>query len=303
MIDAGPPFGDDSETYPDGGKYHDGSPAFPVLQDGECAGPLKSACVQRDTVKQAYLEGPISCGDNGWYCRIMPDPNWPTENLLSDVNFGHCNTTVNFADAGYDQDGHCHGSAKDNTYYWWVRDHFFRAYNGRLRCCCGWYEGTSSTPMYGRRIANRCDYRRQVTREEDISRCRDANEDHGLGFDDIGCDSQYKESQLNKPIPEDDGICWEVGRFGFYEGPPLPDPVPVPVPPPIATPTAEPTEASADSCLGPFPGFDQCELKISFVMDIRPDSWLEKRGLARERCAIQDYYNEGVDGDFCPSPF
>merc|ERR1712183_1261194 len=45
--------------------------------------------------------------------------------------------------------------------------------------------------------------------------CRDANEDHGKGFDDIGCDKQYKKSQINKVIPEDDDICWEISRFGF----------------------------------------------------------------------------------------
>merc|ERR1712156_996936 len=146
-----------------------------------------------------------------------PDENWPPINLTPDLNFGHCNTTEGFDDAGYDRDGHCHGSSVDSTYYWWIRDHWFRQYNGRVRCCCGWFEGTSINPLYGRRIANRCDYRRLVTESEDVSECRDANEDHGMGFDDIGCDEAYKSSQLNQPIPEDDGICWEIHKFGYSE--------------------------------------------------------------------------------------
>ena len=114
----------------------------------------------------------------------MPQENWAPVNLISDVNFGHCNTTSGFEDAGYDQDGHCHGSSDDSTYYWWMRDHFFRQYNGRLRCCCGWYDeaGAEGTPLYSGRIANRCDYRRLVTQDENLAQCRDANEDHGLGF-------------------------------------------------------------------------------------------------------------------------
>ena len=212
--DAGPPFLDDEETFGRNGFYHDKSAAAPVLQDGKCAKPLEQACRDRPTIKTAYMEGPIDCGNQGWYCRIMPDDNWPPENLIADLNFGHCNTTDGFEDAGYDRDGHCHGSSVDNTYYWWVRDHFHRGYNGHLRCCCGWYEGTSETPMYQRRIANRCDYRRLVTETENLDNCRDANEEHNLGFDDIGCDPAYESSQLNKPIPENDDICWEVTRFG-----------------------------------------------------------------------------------------
>ena len=56
-----------------------------------------------------------------------------------------------------------------------------------------------------------------MTQQEDVSQCRDANEEHGLGFDDIGCDPQFRASQLNKPIPENDDICWEVQRFGATE--------------------------------------------------------------------------------------
>lgn len=248
--DAGSPFLDDEETYGPNGLYHDKTAAYPVLPDGECSKPLEQACKDRPTYKAAYLEGPIDCGNNGWYCRIMPDPNWEPINLTGDLNFGHCNTTDGFEDAGYDQDGHCHGSSVDNTYYWWVRDHFFRQYNGRLRCCCGWYEDTSSEPLYNRRIANRCDYRRLVTKTEDVSKCRDANEEHNLGFDDIGCDPKFKATQLNDPIPENDDMCWEIQRFGYteeeYETPTQsPDGAPTPTAP---TPTAPTPSNGPEVC-------------------------------------------------------
>jgi len=215
--DAGPPYGDDEETFPNGKKYHDGSAAIPTLLNGECAPPLKGACVDRPTIKTAYLEGPIDCGDKGWYCRIMPNPSWPPLNLNNDLNFNHCNTTDAFGDA-VDSIGHCHGSSKDNTYYWWVRDHWFRQYNGNLRCCCGWYKGSSTTSMTDGRITDRCDYRRQVTKDENLDNCRDANEEdvnnnpHELKYEG-GCKSKFK-SQIGQPIPEDDSICWEVQYFG-----------------------------------------------------------------------------------------
>lgn len=98
----------------------------------------------------------------------------------------------------------------------WIRDHWHRQYNGKVRCCCGWFEG-GPQPLYGRRIANRCDYRRLVTSTENVNNCRDANEGHNMGFDDIGCDRQYESSQLNKPIPEDNNVCWEIEKFGFTE--------------------------------------------------------------------------------------
>ena len=117
--DAGPPYLDDEGTY-NGGKYHDGSAAYPVLQDGQCANPMKKACESRPSFKTAYLEGPIDCGDKGWYCRIYNDESngWPSFVLNGDLNFGNCNTTEAFEDVGFDQDGHCHGSSHDSTYYW-----------------------------------------------------------------------------------------------------------------------------------------------------------------------------------------
>eukprot|EP00558_Chaetoceros_sp_UNC1202_P004941 CAMPEP_0197245802 /NCGR_PEP_ID=MMETSP1429-20130617/10472_1 /TAXON_ID=49237 /ORGANISM="Chaetoceros sp., Strain UNC1202" /LENGTH=312 /DNA_ID=CAMNT_0042706359 /DNA_START=62 /DNA_END=1000 /DNA_ORIENTATION=+ len=168
----------------------------------------------------------------------MPDPNWPPINLVTDLNFGHCNTTNGFEDAGYDQDGHCHGSSDDSTYYWWIRDHWHRQYNGRLRCCCGWYEGNvGDTPIYSRRIANGCDYRRKVVDDADRLTCRDANEDHGLGFYDIGCDQDTYGSQLGSPIPENDSMCWEVQKFGFSEGD-TPPPSGPSTSAPVKTPTS-----------------------------------------------------------------
>jgi len=223
--DAGPPFMDDEP----GVRYHDGSSAVPILQDGACAPKMVKACAKSPSNKAAYLEGPLDCGDKGWYCRIMPDPeNWDPLSLTGDVNFGHCNSTDAFDDAGYDQDGHCHGSSHDSTYYWWIRDHWHRQYNGNLRCCCGWFLGSSLQPMYERRIGNRCDYRREVEKTENLDDCRDANEEHGKSFDDTntndgndqkyGCDPSFKKTQINKPIPEDDSLCWEIRKFGYVEG-------------------------------------------------------------------------------------
>lgn len=60
-------------------------------------------------------------------------------------------------------------------------------------------------------------FRILVTKTEDVNECRDANEEHNLGFDHIGCNPQYQGSQLDKPIPEDDNVRWEIQRFGFTE--------------------------------------------------------------------------------------
>ena len=121
--DAGPPFQDDAETF-GGKKYHEGKPAKAV---GDCPDPLKGACATKSKTA-AFLEGPISCGTKGWFCRILEQPGWPAVALTSDVNFGYCNTTEGFEDAGFDRSGHCHGSDSDDTFYWWVRDHWFRGY-------------------------------------------------------------------------------------------------------------------------------------------------------------------------------
>mmetsp|Transcript_28078 Transcript_28078/g.64267 ORF Transcript_28078/g.64267 Transcript_28078/m.64267 type:complete len:433 (-) Transcript_28078:184-1482(-) len=231
--DAGPPFGDDVK------KYYDGQKVKPVLMaDGSCVPRMERACAQHKNPRVAYLEGPLACKNEGWYCRIVMQDGWPNVNLRGDLNFGHCNSTASFSDDGYDRDGHCHGSSDDSTYYWWIRDHFNRQYNGRVRCCCGWYDGEKKDgakiaassfpdPMYKGRIGNRCDYRRLVTQNENLQNCRDANEDHGLGFDDtcpqgktcvarLGCDAKFR-NQIGKPIPENDNVCWEMQNFGYSE--------------------------------------------------------------------------------------
>lgn len=195
--DAGPPWRDDEQA------YHKGSAAEPVLENQACPDPLKSACEQRGDAKTAFLEGPVNCNGKGWYCRILPDPNWPALGLDGDRNFGYCNRSDT------DQSGHCHGSDVESTYYWWVRDHWFRQYNGRLKCCCGWNDLPQG------RIVNRCDYRRLVTQGTTGS-CRDANEGHNLGFEG-GCNEQVRQSQFGQEIPEDNSMCWEVQRFGFTE--------------------------------------------------------------------------------------
>jgi len=201
--DAGPPFMDDIETFgPNNKKYFEGKPATAI---GDCPDPLKGACATKEKVA-AFLEGPVDCGGKGWYCRILEEPGWPTIALTTDVNFGYCNTTEGLEDAGFDQAGHCHGSNSDDTFYWWVRDHWYRQYNGRLRCCCGWDDLTQG------KIVNRCDFRRLVTQEEDLEQCRDANEE-GVTPYNGGCD-QNDPPALNEDIPEDDSMCWEVQKYG-----------------------------------------------------------------------------------------
>merc|ERR1711982_151119 len=76
--------------------------------------------------------------------------------------------------------------------------------------------GGGETPLHSGRIANGCDYRRLVTQDENLNDCRDANEDHGLGYD-VGCNKAY-ESQIGKVIPETDNFCWELTKFGYTEG-------------------------------------------------------------------------------------
>jgi hypothetical protein len=203
--DAGPPFVDDDETFGPGGKYHDGSAAYPILVGAgtnQCPSPLEAACSSRGP-KTAYLEGPIDCGGKGWYCRILPDPDFAGINLAGDYNAHHCNNTE------APDDLHCHGGSVDETYYWWVRDHWFRQYNGRLRCCCG-YDALRTE----RRITNRCDYRRLIQRGG-ANECRDANEDHDPNSPlfEAGC-----AEEATGPILEDDCKCWEVGNFGHVDG-------------------------------------------------------------------------------------
>jgi len=209
--DAGPPFGDDSETFGDNKKYHDGTPATPVDGNDACPKPLKGACKTKPK-KEAYLEGPLQCNGKGWFCRILEEPGWPTVALLTDTNFGYCNTTEGYEDKGYDGAGHCHGSDDDATFYWWVRDHWFRGYNGRLRCCCGW-----NNVVKKGKIVNRCDHRRLVTKDENLDNCRDANEEGSKPYNG-GCKAS---PTIGEPIDEDaligDSMCWEMSKFGAPE--------------------------------------------------------------------------------------
>ena len=147
--DAGPPWDDDEDNFPKGKAYFDKTPAEPR---GECPGPLEAACAKKGK-KAAFLDGPIDCGKKGWFCRIMPQAGWRNPEY-DDKNFAHCNGKD--ADER-DNDGHCHGSDSDNTYGWWVRDHWFRGYAGTLTCSCGFDKLED--------LVNRCDYREHVDAE------------------------------------------------------------------------------------------------------------------------------------------
>ena len=73
--DAGPRWIDDQETF-GSKKYHDNTPATPHLNaDGSCPSPLSGACAAKGS-KAAFLEGPVDCGRQGWFCRIMPQEGW-----------------------------------------------------------------------------------------------------------------------------------------------------------------------------------------------------------------------------------
>ena len=199
--DAGPPWADDAETYPNA-RYHDDTPATPsLLEDGACAAPLSAACEAKGA-RAAYLDGPVDCGGAGWFCRIMPQDGWTSRGTLGgDLNFDHCNETAND-----DLTGHCHGSTDDATYGWWIRDHWFRGYAGSLFCCCDW-ERTKG-------VVSRCDYRMPVTDvgdggAYDLETCRDANEDHGYGYEGR-CKSKYEP--FDDPLDSTDQ-CWALTSF------------------------------------------------------------------------------------------
>jgi len=223
--DAGPPFTDDEDTFP-GSFYWSSSNAKTVLNpDGSCPGPLAGACQTRANPLQAALEGPIECASGGWFCRIFPDENHGANgNLYSDVNFANCDVeSPNLEATMHDRSGHCHGSSDLSTFYWWVRDHWFRGYAGRMKCCCGAPDANNGWEPRG--VANRCDYRAKVT--VNPSQCRDANEDHlggqpgsGMlyGFEG-GCPSNGElldKDQIYEPADE---MCWEVLKFGEVDAP------------------------------------------------------------------------------------
>ncbi|KAL3939521.1 MAG: hypothetical protein SGBAC_005771 [Bacillariaceae sp.] len=217
--DEGPRVENDAETFGTSAKYHHDSQASPVLQsNGECADPLKGACSIRNDPKLAYMEGPIDCGGNGFFCTVVEQEDWEPRELLDNLNFGYCNRTEAFDGTEFQEDGHCHGSDDDSAYYWVLRDHWFRQYNGRLRCCCDWDQGDD--PLTDGIFTNRCDFRRLVPQRQEGD-CRNANK-AVKNFED-GCDPGVEAEQIGNPVPENDAVCWEVLNFGqpkpvFAEG-------------------------------------------------------------------------------------
>lgn len=202
--DAGPPWVDDNEVFE--GPYHHSWPAAPVLPaSGCCPAPLQAACVQKG-VKRAHLDGPIDCGGAGWFCRIVDQEDWKSD--YGDKNFGYCDKPNGDET---DQDGHCHGGLNDDTYGWWVRDHWWRGYPGTLHCCCGWADGT----MHG--LVNRCDFRKQVL-PKDLATCRDANEEHKKGTvleqGYAGTCAKYAATHpFKEPVVNTPDKCWTVKFF------------------------------------------------------------------------------------------
>jgi hypothetical protein len=235
--DAGPPWGDDGDV-----PYYSGFPNAPVLPDsGECADPLKAACAKKGALS-AYLDGPVNCGKAGWFCRISyrADHRQPgfREGQFPDSNYASCNQS----DTEHDRDGHCHGSDVDDTYGWWIRDHWHRNYAGDLKCCCNWQATIG--------VVNRCDYRKHVTAEV-LKTCRDANEEHNVDWS-PGC---TPEQFTNYQEPAD-AQCWSLKYFGpgsrkrdpSLTSSPTPNVTPAPPTPaePTEEPTADPTEEDTE---------------------------------------------------------
>lgn len=192
--DAGPPWMDDSNI-----AYYVGFAAEPKLgADGTCPGPLAGACAEKGALA-AFHDGPVDCGDRGWFCILEDQPGHRAPGMKNgrfpDSNFAFCAQK----DSEHDRDGHCHGSDADNTYGWWVRDHWHRNYAGKIRCCCGW----ASSSMRG--YVNRCDYRKEIKSQALRRKCRDANEEHNVDWN-PGCDMAR-----SVPPPE---TCWEMQGFG-----------------------------------------------------------------------------------------
>jgi len=229
--DAGPMWQDDKELFPNK-HYWDGTPATPQLpSSGKCPPPLAAACARKG-VKAAHLDGPISCGGKGFFCRIMPQPNWfnsdakPMEGeeasfhlkAFKEANFYHCNTTSQTEqerEQGHpNSQGHCHGGLTDETYGWWLRDHWFRGYAGSLHCCCD-YKGATVG------VVDSCDIRRPVTKDEN---CRDPNEDaRAKHMYKGGCSAAHKANFKDPAENATPGqeTCWTVTSFslGVLEAP------------------------------------------------------------------------------------
>jgi len=188
--DAGPPWMDDGPT-----PYYKGFAAKPKLPGGQCPSPLRAACEAKG-VLSAFHNGPISCGGKGWFCTIVDQPGHRMPGAGPGIRF----PDNNFHFCAADDDahiGHCHGSDAEDTYGWWVRDHWHRNYAGKLRCCCDWEGGTTG-------YVDRCDYRKHVTPQV-LKNCRDANEEHNVDWG-PGCGRP-------RTSPPDDQ-CWEMEGFG-----------------------------------------------------------------------------------------
>jgi len=226
--DAGPPWSDD-----EGAAYYEGQPNRAVLNStGICPTPLAEACKSKG-VLAAHMDGPIKCNGNGWHCRILPQKGWKNPNYV-DLNMQLCNAPN--ADES-DQGGHCHGSDSDNTYGWWVRDHWHRGYTGTLHCCCSPPGGSDSWHEGLKGLVNRCDYRREI-KPNDLKRCRDANEDHPkwtAGSFEGGCDTYRKSHPFKEPVTETPDQCWTVEYFATWENAPIV---------PSQRPTAPPSDSS-----------------------------------------------------------
>ena len=123
--DQGPSWDEDRELYGRFKRYYDDTPAAPVLgPGGVCPDPLAGACASKG-IKEAFMDGPVDCGGQGWFCRILPQEGWSGTPFASgDANFAHCRSPrADFRD----DEGHCHGSDDDGVYGWWVRDHWYAA--------------------------------------------------------------------------------------------------------------------------------------------------------------------------------
>lgn len=210
------------------------SPARPMTAFGadvtKCPSPLEDACASKG-VKAAHLEGPAQCGGRGMFCRIMPDPKYPTVGgslgAFSDPNFWYCNGTRGTINE-HEDIGHCHAVTADNMYKDWLQDHWFRPYHGTLHCCCNAYAAKG--------VVNRCDFSKPGRPE--------------FGDDLRGCGRGYNPDPLYATSDQ----CWSVEYFGDWMGSPLassqmppvypnnpqgdmppkpPSPPPSPPPPPV----------------------------------------------------------------------
>jgi len=194
--DAGPPWMDDEAP------YFAGFAAKPkLLNNGDCPRPLSSAC-RRKGALAAFHDGPVDCGGAGWFCIITEqdghrNPEIPTG--FPDSNFAFCERKG--IDPGHDKSGHCHGSDVDKVYGWWVRDHWHRNYAGKLKCCCNWKASAG--------VVNRCDYRKEVTRDA-LNSCRDANEEHTVDWS-PNCAGSLRGGGIKWPPMQQ---CWEMEGFG-----------------------------------------------------------------------------------------